>query len=222
MSTLHPNRLTLWIDVFELPRQQALALPDLTPPELIEAILREFGRDLPYLSEQPADYQLFAQGQALRDEQPLREQVHDGSRLVLDERTLALPTGTVAPPDAIYLLEQTTNQISKLRWLPAVIGRAGSSQPNDLPLALDLATYPNGLRVSRRHAEIRAGTSGYQIVSLARQNPTVLIRQDQSALTIDSQPQPLYHGDQIRLPNSELSFRFMVRATPATISAKEP
>ncbi|MFV9504541.1 MAG: FHA domain-containing protein [Oscillochloridaceae bacterium umkhey_bin13] len=211
----HSDRLTLWIDVFEQPRQQALVLPHLTPPQLIEAILREFARDLAYLSEQPADYQLRAQGKPLRDDQPLSEQVSNETSLVLHERSGPVPSGTVAAPDAIYLLEQRTGQLSKLRWLPAIIGRSGGSLPNDIPLALDLGPYPNGLRVSRRHAEIRAAAGAYQIVSLARHNPIVLIRSDQPPLTLDGQPHPLRHDDQIRLPNSELIFRFMVRATPA-------
>ncbi len=51
------TRLDLRIDVFEKANQRALAMPNLTPPELIEAILLEF-RELEYLSNKPADYLL--------------------------------------------------------------------------------------------------------------------------------------------------------------------
>ena len=80
------SRLELQIDIFEKAGQRALALPDLTPPELVDSILQEF-RELEYLSDSPADYQLFkaTDKSPLDNEDQIKSQVSTAERLVLVE-----------------------------------------------------------------------------------------------------------------------------------------
>ena len=47
------TRLELFIDVFDQPKQRALALPTVTRNELVASILQEF-REFDFLSDNPA------------------------------------------------------------------------------------------------------------------------------------------------------------------------
>jgi hypothetical protein len=212
MSTA-PTRLSLNIDVFEKPDQLAKALPGLTPPELVEAILREFAPDLEYLSEHGEEYQLVRHpdGTPLQDDLPLQSQLRDNARLALVERVVPPPQGATVPPQAIYLRDLTGGRLHKLHWLPALIGRRDESSAQNPLLAVDLGVYTNGLRVSRRHAQIHTAGDQYRIESLARNNPTIVIREGERPQILDGQSCPLLPGDTIRLPSSELSFKFIVR-----------
>jgi hypothetical protein len=215
MST-NQNRLTLTIDVFEKAKQKALALPSLTPPELVEAILGEFGRDLEYMSESADDYQLVraADSAPLQDDLALgAQQVRDGESLALVERGGLQPPGTSVPSRSrhIYLRDTAGGKLYKLPWLPAIIGRPDEKKTHNSLLAVDLSVYATGLRVSRRHAQIVEESGQYVVESLARNNPTIVLRDGQGPVTLDGQRYQLRHGDTIRLQHSELSFKFIIR-----------
>jgi hypothetical protein len=214
MSTTQ-SRLTLTIDVFEKAKQKALALPSLTPPELVEAILGEFARDLEYMSESADDYQLVraADSAPLQDEQPLGGQVRDGESLALVERGGLQPPGTSVPSRSrhLYLRDTAGGKLYKLPWLPAIIGRPDEKKAHNTMLAVDLSVYATGLRVSRRHAQIVEESGLYVVESLARNNPTIVLRDGQAPVALDGQRYQLRHGDTIRLQHSELSFKFIIR-----------
>src|SRR5262245_45022712 len=99
-----PTRLDLRIDVFEATDQPAQVLPNLTPPELIRAILQEF-QELEYLGDNPTHYQLVRASDRtpLENKQSLAQQCQSKGRLILVESNVELPPGTQLPSQNIYL-----------------------------------------------------------------------------------------------------------------------
>lgn len=209
-------RIELFIDVFDQAAQRALALADLTPPQLVKAILQEF-HSLEYLSDEPANYYLVKaeSGEPLSAEQPLSAQVHPQERLALVEREEPLPAGTHRPAWPIYLREMREGKAFKIHWLPAIIGRHSESQPYDERVAVDLRSYPTGLRVSRRHVKLSDDGERFYIENMAN-NPVLLIStQRPGPLQVEMQPQPIAAGDIIRLERSGIELKFIVRNPPA-------
>ena len=207
------KRLDLRIDVFENKAQWAKPLPTLKPAELVDAILQEF-QELEYLSKSPTDYCLVSaeNGETvLQEDLPLQQQVANESRLKLLEVEQPLPEGTERPSQAVYLREVVSGQVYKLHWLPAIIGRPDKNQPHDDRIAVDLESYKTGLRVSRRHAQIREEDGRYFDESLSR-NPTLLRSADGALETVDEKKRPLQHGDVIQLERSNIALKFIVRS----------
>jgi hypothetical protein len=207
------SRLALRIDIFEKTDQRAEALSELTPPELIEAILEEF-RELEYLGDVPADYLLRkAEDATLLDEKrPLsRQQLPGNTHLVLVEQEHPLPEGTRRPSTPIYLREQPAGKVYKLHWLPAIIGRTGQQQAQQERLAVNLNAQRGGLRVSRRHAQITEVSGKFYVESLAS-NPTSVEDSSGQRTTLPPNTRhPLYHGDYIYLERSDITLKFIVR-----------
>lgn len=205
------KRLKLRVDVFEQTNQLARPLPDLTPPEFIEAILQEF-RELEYLSDSPADYALLnADDQSpLLAEEKLNQQLPNEGRLVLVEAETPLPNSTKRPTHPIYLREQVSGKVYKLHWLPAIIGRPDKNQALNDQVAVDLERYKTGLRVSRRHAQITEKDGQYFIHSLSR-NPTALKNGDGDILPVTEEKRPLTNGDIIHLERSNIALKFIIR-----------
>lgn len=218
MST-NQARLDLRIDVFEKTEQRAMALSDLNPPQLIEAILQEF-RELEYLGDSPAAYQLRkAQDRApLADDQALGEQIKAGERLMLVENGVPLPPNTKLPSQSAYLREQSTGKVYKLNWQPAIIGRPDRNQGNNDLIAVNLEGYKTGQRVSRRQAQITEENGQFFIESMSG-NPTFIKSGDGASGTEISDKQPLKHGDVIFLERSNIALKFIVR--PNKVPAKE-
>jgi hypothetical protein len=208
-------RLELHIDVFEKKDQRALALPNLTPPELVEAILQEF-RELEYLSGVSADYQLFkAEDKAPLDNgSELQQQLANNGRLLLAEAKLPLPKDTRRPTHDLYLREQATGKVYKLHWQPAIIGRPDKNQPHNDRLAVNLEPHPAGLRVSRRQALITEEGGQYYIESMSR-NPTAIKTADDKTIALNASKHPLHHGDIIFLERSNIALKFIVRSNSA-------
>jgi hypothetical protein len=210
MST-SKKRLELRVDVFEETDQKALSLPNLTPPQFVEAILQEF-RELEYLSDSPSGYRLFKEGaeSPLEDEDELSDQVVNGDRLVLVENELPPPAGSERPNNSIYLREQVTGRVYKLHWQPAVIGRPDKNQPHNDMLAVNLESYKTGLRVSRRHAQITENNGQYFIRGMSR-NPTSIRDDAGNTIPVTSENRPLQDGDVIHLERSNIALKFIVR-----------
>lgn len=206
------NRLEVRVDIFEKTDQRALALPNLTPSQFIEAMIQEF-RELEYLSDSPAEYQLRkAQDRSpLTEDQPLGEQIKTGERLILVENGVPLPADTKLPSQALYLREQSTGKVYKLNWLPALIGRPDKSQAHNEWIAVNLDSYKTGLRVSRRQAQISEENGQFFIESLSS-NPTALKRGNGAIVPVSSGKQPLRHGDIIYFERSNIALKFIVRS----------
>ncbi|MCB9420415.1 MAG: FHA domain-containing protein [Ardenticatenaceae bacterium] len=205
------KRLELRVDVFEKTEQRALPLPNLTPPEFIEAILQEF-RELEYLSDSPANYRLLkaADKSPLDTEEKLDQQLAKGDRLVLIEEETPLPHGTQRPTHPIYLREQVTGKVYKLHWQPAIIGRPDKNQALNDMVAVDLERYKTGLRVSRRHVQISEQDGQYFIHSMSR-NPTFIKDEEGNMTPVTEEKRPLQNGDIIVLERSSIALKFIIR-----------
>lgn len=205
------KRLELKVDVFEKPDQRAMPLPTIKPPELVEAILQEF-RELEYLSDVADDYQLLKADDPspLNDEEPIRNQLANGSHLMIVENEAPMPQGTSRPSDSIYLREQVSGKVYKLHWQPAIIGRPDKNQTHNDQVAVDLESYKTGLRVSRRHAQITEKNGEYFINSMSR-NPTSIKGDEGSPIPVSAEKRPLQNGDIIHLQRSNITLKFIVR-----------
>jgi hypothetical protein len=207
------KRLNLLIDVFELTNQPALALPELTPPQLIDAILQEF-QELEYLGSSAADYRLLqaGDGKPLVGNLPLARQLSGERRLVLAEKAADAPPAELGlkPPEAnIYLKEMNSGQVFKINWLPAIIGRPDRKQLQSF-VAVDLSGLETGLLVSRRHAKIIGAGDRFFIESMSH-NPTRLRDEHDRTHLVTSERQPLHPGDVIILERSKIALKFIAR-----------
>jgi FHA domain len=205
------SRRNLLIDIFDLVGQQARALPELTPPTLVGAILEEF-RELEFLGDNPKDYELLkADSRASLDEAiSIGQQLADGERLVLVERQALLPKGTRRTTKQIYLREQGGGKVYKLHWYPAIIGRPDKSQEHADWVAVNLATHAAGSRISRRHAQITESGGQYFVERLS-QNPMAIRDGHGTTTPVEGQKLPLRHGDLLYFDYSQITLKFIVR-----------
>ena len=208
------DRVELKIDVFDFPGQTAKVLKSLTVRELIEETLLEF-EELPFLdSNAPWNYDLRPpdEGPPYSPEKTIAEhRLTRGTELVLVERPVILPPGATAMPGHVYLIyvrksDTDIRRVFKLAWQPAIIGRPDTLQPmNDL-LAVNLESFPTGLRVSRRHAKIYESGGRYFLESMS--NNPIFINDDTDPL---SGARELTNGDQIHLERSDITLQFIER-----------
>jgi len=213
MSNTQP-RIELFIDIFDHLNQRAQALPTITPPELIGALLQEF-TELSFLGDEPHRYQLYkhADQEPLRPTIPLIEQVNSGEHLRLREEEAALPTATTRPSRRLYLRELSTRKVFPIDWVPAIIGRNAPNQPDNDQVAVDLEPFPTGLRVSRRHALITEEAGQFYVTSLS-DNPTALKAAhgtDGQLLPVTTAPVVLGAGKRIHLERSGIDLQVIVR-----------
>ncbi|MEZ4864319.1 MAG: FHA domain-containing protein [Caldilineaceae bacterium] len=206
------TRRKLRIDVFAQHEQQALALPLLKPPALINAILTEFA-GIDYLSNNPAHYQLVktAERTPLDDELPIGEQVADDTQLTLVESAVTPPKGAQRPSAPIYLREVQSGAVYKLHWQPAIIGRPTDALPNNEWIAVNLESYPSGMRVSRRHAQILEEEGAFFVQSLSPNNPLYLRNSAGQETLVTATQTPLHHGDLLWLEGSDITLKFIIR-----------
>lgn len=208
------SRLELFIDVFGLKRQRALALPTLLPGEFVGAVLQEF-RELEFLGEDPESYKIF---KVLKDgnraeldkASPLEKQLASQEQLVLVENIRPLPKDAKRPTQRVYLREQPMGTVYKLHWHPAIIGRLDARQANNELVAIDLTNHAMGLRVSRRHAQISEENGQYMLEGLSS-NPTSIMDAQGTKKTLDGRKLPLSNGDIILLDHSQIALKFIIR-----------
>lgn len=206
------KRIELFVELFDLPAQRAHALTDLTPIELVNAILQEF-REVECLDIDPARYHLVKvdDQSPLNDAEAIEEQLKEGDHLRLQETRSLLPPGARQADVDLYLREVTTERVFKLQWLPAIIGRDDPHQANNQLVAANLASFKSGLRVSRRHARILQENGEYFIEPLSA-NPTSIRTVENKMFRLSAGRHPLASGDTVILERSEISLKFIVRA----------
>jgi pSer/pThr/pTyr-binding forkhead associated (FHA) protein len=205
------QRLELNIDVFDKPMQKAMAMPDLTPTELVEAILQEF-QELEYLSDSPGDYVLVHADSKdpLQDDVEIQRQVRHQGRLAILEKAPETPAGAQPASKGLYLRDIATGNVTKVPFTPAIIGRPDNNQPNNELVVVNLESYPTGLRVSRRHAQITEERGKFFIESLSR-NPTALRDEEGNMMPVMAKKRPINNGDTIVLERSNIVMKFIVR-----------
>ena len=206
------KRIDLFIDVFDHANQHASARRELMPAELIGAILQEFG-ELDYLTDEPDQYELVITGTdaPLAPDIAIGAQLRDGSRLRLLERAFEAPRGAAEPSSYAYLSELGTGKVFRLYWLPAIIGRHDAKQAQNELVAVDLSSFPTGLRVSRRHLIIAEDGDRFVVKCLSG-NPATVVRGDESHNLAMETPFALETGDILLLDRSEIRLRFVVLA----------
>ncbi len=215
-------RIELFIDVLEEPRQRAMALADLKPPQLVEAILEEF-HTMEHLGDSADGYSLVRADsrEPLDPAVNLDKQVKAGDRLALVEREAPLPEGTARPQQPVYFREVHAAKAYPVQWLPAIIGRRSEHQPQNELVAVDLRAYATGLRVSRRHVELSMAGGRFYVKNLST-NPASLVSQQQAApIPITGERMLLTPGDIIRLDRSDIELKFIVRE-PAAAKIEAP
>lgn len=191
------------VDVFDQKGNQAKVRKSLSIGGLIDEILREFDdldRRIPhayaiYLKShlQPLDRnrtlgQLDIQP---RDELEFRYARHS--------RRESLPVNRKA-----FLHEENSRRIFELRWQPAIIGRPDADPSHNELLAINCEQFADGLRVSRRHAQITADRGEFYVESLSPNNPSYL---NEDELTERSK---LHSGDRIRVGKTQITFIFIL------------
>jgi pSer/pThr/pTyr-binding forkhead associated (FHA) protein len=206
------------IDIFEHSGQRARVRRNLTVRGLIEEILKEFD-DIG--ADQPEKYTLQLKG----NERPLN---HNQNMLQLDiqpqdELVLGYVRQTLRqmldPTQYALLVEDTTGKEFDIQWQPALIGRPNNEAEHNIMLAANLLLLPNGMTVSRRHAQITVSAGHYYLEPLAENNPVFL---NQKEVPFGGQVE-IRSGDRLTFGRSKLSMTFRTRGqSPPHASAARP
>ncbi len=215
------SRLDITLDVFDLKMQRAKPLSNLTAVEFIAATLDEFG-EIEYLSNRPDQYQLIdvTNGEPLREDVSLGDQVSSSSHLALIDREALIPAGARPLKEDVYLREMGSGTVYKLHWQPAIIGRSDKNVADEELLITNFESLPLGLRISRRHASITERNGRYYIEQLSR-NPTELHSADGFTTALDDDKRELRHGDHIKLERSGADLKFIERAKMEEVTSGE-
>ena len=158
------------VDIFEHTGQRAKIRRSLTVSGLIDEILKEFD-DIPaesvekyaiYLKNTPRPLTLNASITEL-DLQPQDELIFDYKqktiRQMLSEENFA------------QLYDEFTDKYFDIQWQPAVIGRPTAEAEHNLLLSVNAQLLPNGMTVSRRHAQITFSDDCFYLEPLSENNP---------------------------------------------------
>ena len=168
------------IDVFEHPDQRARVLESLTPAGLIQEILKEFD-DI--TADAPEKYAIYLKGMerplnanytmTQLDIQPQDELVFDYVRKTIRQM--------LQPSQYAMLREDTSGKSFDIQWQPAVIGRPTNEVDHDITLAVNVQLIPNGMTISRKHAQITFSDGKYYIEMLAENNLLILNGKEMAA-----------------------------------------
>ena len=173
----------------------------LTPLELIQAVISEFGDDIPSMSRDPAAFNLLrSDGSALAENIPLDQQLGNEQILTFAEKAAPLPAGSEPMPGNYFLREPVSGRVYAIRWSPALVGRSDSRLPDEALLAVNLAGLPQSERVSRRHARIFRQGERIMIECLA-DNP---LRLRTTAGDVNLTPRQTFQLQ----PNDQIVFEF--------------
>jgi hypothetical protein len=207
------ERITLFIDVFDLTGQEAHVLKTLSVYQLIREILVEFSgpdssepKRIPYLKpDSPQHYELFRGDRSLEYDQTISQyNLNEEEHLVLKERQPDQWPDEASPLiDRVYLREPQSGRVFRLYWQPAIIGRFDETKSDNDLLAVDAEDFIGGRHVSRRHAKIEKQGDIYYLTPLtpeASYNPVYLNGTEVKSGTSIA----ITQGDKIGLPCAEI------------------
>jgi pSer/pThr/pTyr-binding forkhead associated (FHA) protein len=200
----------LSIDVFDVTGQRAKVRRTLTVRGLIDEILREFD-DLDRRT--PDVYGIFMKGASKpvsRDQTMIQLDLQNQDELVFKYLRQSVRKKIVGAP-AAYLREESSDRLYDILWQQAIIGRPDADPVHSELLAVNLETYPNGQRVSRRHAQIVEEGGHYYVESLSPSNPTFL---NNETIPI-AERRLLRNGDRIRIGHNLFTLTFLIKSYPA-------
>lgn len=209
------KRIECFIDVFNLAGQRALVRREITPSEIIQAVIDEFADEIVYLGKNATSYQICRgdDGNPLDISIPVEKQIRTGDKLVLTEKAQGRPAEAKALPNPFYLREVSHGYVYKIPWLPAIIGRSDPNMSENEMVAVDLQNLASGVRVSRRHVRMLT-RDGVIYLELCSRNPASLIRatdgnreelQEHRLLA-------LHHGDRLKLERSDVTLQVIFQA----------
>jgi pSer/pThr/pTyr-binding forkhead associated (FHA) protein len=205
------------IDVFEHTDQRARILDSLTVSGLIEEILKEFD-DLS--ADTPEKYAVYLKGMARPlnpsstitelDIQPQDELVFEYKRQTIREM--------LQPQEYASLREDTTGKTFDIQWQPAVIGRPINEAEHNIMLAVNVQLIPNGMTISRKHAQITYSEGKYYIEMLAENNLLLLNGKE---MALNSRKE-IKNGDKLHLGRNKVPFTFITQQQPSKAAVREP
>lgn len=204
------------IDVFENAGQRARVRRTLTVRDLIQEILKEFD-DIP--ADSPEKYAVYLKG----DDRPLKT---DANLIQLDiqpqdELVFDYIRQTVRrmfkPEQVAWLREESTGRVFALEWQPAVIGRPTNEADHNLTLAVNVQSLPDGMTISRRHAQVTLSEGRYFVEALAEKNPVLVNGKD---VPVNARRE-LKNGDKLMLGRNHVTFTFLVHK-PGETGSRTP
>jgi len=206
------------IDVFENVGQRARLRKTLTIGDLIQEIFKEFD-DIP--ADSPEKYAVYLKG----DDRPLKTtatliqlDLQPQDELVFDYVRQTLRR-MFDQKQAAYLREESTRKVFNIEWQPAVIGRPTNEADHNLTLAVNVQSLPNGMTISRKHAQIVFSEGRYLIEALAENNP-VLVNGKEVPF---NGRRELKNGDNLVLGRSNVTFTFLTNKPPeSSARASQP
>ncbi len=197
------------IDVFEHTGQRARLRKSLTVTQLVEEILREFD-DI--VADSPEKYALYLKG----FDRPL---AHNSTLTQLDiqpqdelvfEYVRQTFRKMLEPRHYAVLREEVTGKEFDIQWQPAVIGRPSNDVDHNIMLAVNVQLLPNGMTVSRRHAQVTFSEGRYYIEPLADQNP---VFHNGKEIPANSRRE-IRTGDKLAFGRNRLSMFFLTQSQP--------
>jgi pSer/pThr/pTyr-binding forkhead associated (FHA) protein len=208
--------IDLKIDVFEHTDQRARVLDSLTVSGLIEEILKEFD-DIS--ADAPEKYAVYLRGMdrplnasstvTELDLQPQDELVFEYKRQTIREM--------LQPQQYAVLREETTGKTFDIQWQPAVIGRPINEAEHNIMLAVNVQLIPNGMTISRKHAQITFSEGKYYIEMLAENNQLLLNGKE---IALNSRKE-IKNGDKLHLGRNKVPFIFITQQ-PSKAATREP
>jgi pSer/pThr/pTyr-binding forkhead associated (FHA) protein len=204
------------IDVFEHADQRARVLDSLTPAGLIQEILKEFD-DI--TADAPEKYAIYLKGMdrplnanytmTQLDIQPQDELVFDYVRKTIRQM--------LQPSQYAILREDTTGKTFDIQWQPAVIGRPTNEVDHDITLAVNVQLIPNGMTISRKHAQITYSDGKYYIEMLAENNSLILNGKE---MPLNSRKE-IKNGDTLLAGRNKVPFTFTAQQS-SKAATREP
>jgi pSer/pThr/pTyr-binding forkhead associated (FHA) protein len=208
--------LDVKIDVFERAGQRARLRKTLTVSALIEEVLREFD-DI--AADSPQKYAVYLKGmdRPLAANQTLTQlDIQPQDELVFDYIRQSIRQ-MLAPRFYASLREETTNKAFDIQWYPAIIGRPTTEEDHNQMLAINVQLLPNGMTVSRKHAQITFSDGRFYIETLAENNPVYL---NDKEVPINARRE-LKNGDKLLIGRNKIAMTFMNKPVTAS-TEKEP
>lgn len=194
------------IDVFEHSGQRARVRRALTVNELIQEILKEFD-DL--ARESLDSYALYLKGNnrpLAADNNLIQLDIQPQDELVFTY-TQRMARQMLDPRNYASLRDDATGRIYDITWQPALIGRPSTDVDHNMMLAANLQVLPNGITVSRKHAQITFSDGRYYIELLAENNPVYLNGKEIPA----GSPRELKPGDKLLIGRNRIPLTFNVQ-----------
>ena len=201
--------LDIKIDVFEHTDQRARVRRSLTIHGLMEEILKEFD-DISAVS--PEKYAIYLKGidkpvsKSLTiielDLQPQDELVFEYKHQNVRENLL--------PEQVAYLREEKTGKLFEISWSPALIGRPTAEAEHNLMLAVNVQNIPQGITISRKHAQILFSDDQFYLEPLAETNPVTINSEKVDFGT----SKEIKNNDKLTFGNQKVAMTFLTQQVP--------